>query len=332
MAENQGQAIKQVAAANGASASATSPFPPPPPPLLDGSARPPAAAPAARSDARPAAVGSHAGCGQLGPPAGQRRRPAPWRRARPLRLRRPRPAPSTPDGPPPTVARGSGNQVVAFSQPQGPAPLPPTPGPAYGQDAPAPPRGLMPPVQVVNKRTVKLEFDVGKFGPSGLGGVDVWVTTDDGATWESRHVDPSAMLPTSPDALNAGAGARLGDGAAEPGRRDLRLLSGGEEQGGPGQAGPDTRRAAADPRRAGRHAARGGAHQAEGRPDAARHADPDVGGEGQTPDEQPGHAGMVGPGGAGRPVERHRRRRSCRTRAAAPGSRRPTCRRASTCG
>ena len=63
---------------------------------------------------------------------------------------------------------------------------------------------MMPPVQVVNKRTVKMEFDVGKFGPSGLGGVDVWVTTDDGATWEKSGVDPNAMLPTSPDALNAG--------------------------------------------------------------------------------------------------------------------------------
>ena len=40
MAENQGLAIKQVPAVNGASASAASPFPPPPPPLLDGSAGP----------------------------------------------------------------------------------------------------------------------------------------------------------------------------------------------------------------------------------------------------------------------------------------------------
>ena len=204
MAENQGLAIRQVPAADGASASAASPFPPPPPPLVDNAAGPlpppapppldppPAPTPDRTRDAfnwvpRPTdpAPGPVASRPPLPPP------PAP-------------PAPVTPDAPPPMVARGNGNQVVAFSQAQGPAPTPTPPGPTYGQDASTPPHGMMPPVQVVNKRTVKMEFDVGKYGPSGLGGVDVWVTTDDGATWEKSGVDPNAMLPASPDALNAG--------------------------------------------------------------------------------------------------------------------------------
>ncbi len=52
---------------------------------------------------------------------------------------------------------------------------------------------------------VKLEFDVGKFGPSGLGGVEVYVTTNDGATWEQSAVDPNAMLPGPGDGHNGGA-------------------------------------------------------------------------------------------------------------------------------
>jgi hypothetical protein len=54
-------------------------------------------------------------------------------------------------------------------------------------------------VQLVNYRQVKLEFDVGKFGPSGLGGVDVYMTTDDGATWAKAPADQSAALPAAAD-------------------------------------------------------------------------------------------------------------------------------------
>jgi hypothetical protein len=68
------------------------------------------------------------------------------------------------------------------------------------QDAPPrttlpPARGALAPLQIVNKRQVKLDFEVNKFGPSGLGGVDVWVTTDDGQTWEKMPGDPNLVLP-----------------------------------------------------------------------------------------------------------------------------------------
>ena len=190
MAENQGVAIKQVAAAEGASASAASPFPPPPPPLLDGSAGPLPPPPPPDPTPIPPPSDRTRDASNWVPRPGDAP-PGPVASRPPLPPPPTPPGPVTPDGPPPTVARGSGNQVVAFSQPQGPAPMPPTPVPAYGQEASTPPHGLMPPVQVVNKRSVKMEFDVGKVGPSGLGGVDVWVTTDDGATWENSGMDPA---------------------------------------------------------------------------------------------------------------------------------------------
>jgi hypothetical protein len=62
-------------------------------------------------------------------------------------------------------------------------------------------------VQIVNKRQVKLEFDVAKFGPSGLGGVDVYVTTDDGATWQPAKVDPHAVTLPQAD-VRAGGSVR----------------------------------------------------------------------------------------------------------------------------
>jgi len=62
------------------------------------------------------------------------------------------------------------------------------------------PRGSLPAVQIVNKRQVKLEFEVAKFGPSGLGSVDVYVTIDDGQTWEKSPIDANANLPLVPDA------------------------------------------------------------------------------------------------------------------------------------
>jgi hypothetical protein len=66
------------------------------------------------------------------------------------------------------------------------------------------PRGSLPTVKVVNKKQVKLDFDVAKFGPSGLGGVEVYVTTDEGATWELAPPDPNTALPAAGDGRTAG--------------------------------------------------------------------------------------------------------------------------------
>jgi hypothetical protein len=77
-------------------------------------------------------------------------------------------------------------------------------GVAYSGTGYAGVRGNLPPVEIVNKTQPKLDFQVGKYGPSGLGAVDVWVTTDDGATW--ALLSPSertVTLPTLTDARSS---------------------------------------------------------------------------------------------------------------------------------
>jgi hypothetical protein len=61
--------------------------------------------------------------------------------------------------------------------------------------APEAARGALPPVQIVNKREVRIEFEVAKFGPSGLGGADVYVTLNEGATWERWPREVPVTLP-----------------------------------------------------------------------------------------------------------------------------------------
>jgi hypothetical protein len=95
----------------------------------------------------------------------------------------------------------------------GPAPLPqgqpltmrPTePAPGMAPYSPMPTRGSLPPIQIVNKKSLKLGFDVSKVGPSGLGSVDVYVTTDEGATWQKSTADPSVSLPVSAEIRGVG--------------------------------------------------------------------------------------------------------------------------------
>jgi hypothetical protein len=64
--------------------------------------------------------------------------------------------------------------------------------------------GALPPLRIVNKRQAKLEFEVAEFGPSGLGAVDVYVTTDEGATWEPTRAEPGTALPVSGEIKNPG--------------------------------------------------------------------------------------------------------------------------------
>src|SRR5262249_6549095 len=67
--------------------------------------------------------------------------------------------------------------------------------------------GQLPGLRIVNKRQVKLEFEVAKFGPSGLGSVDVYVTEDEGGTWEKTPGTPDVTLPVAGD-IKAGTTAR----------------------------------------------------------------------------------------------------------------------------
>jgi hypothetical protein len=101
--------------------------------------------------------------------------------------------PSTPtrDAAPPTGPAAS-MPVASTGTANPPSPATPTPQTL--------PRGTPPPVQIVNKRQVRLEFEVAKFGPSGLGSVEVYVTADDGQSWEKTPVDPNATLPLTGEA------------------------------------------------------------------------------------------------------------------------------------
>lgn len=60
-------------------------------------------------------------------------------------------------------------------------------------------RGSLPALQIVNKAQVKLGFDVTKFGPSGIGTVEVYQTMNEGSTWEKLPGEAQVSLPVSPD-------------------------------------------------------------------------------------------------------------------------------------
>jgi hypothetical protein len=189
-ADNMGQAIKSVPAANGGPA-----LTPPAPPSFDG-------APMLPLPAAPP--------GPLTPPAPKATDHAPDATHPPslpatdLPPAPPAPpaAPSAiaPTAPPLAVAKAPANQTAAYND-SAAGPLAPPVAPLAGPDIG---RAEIPPVQIVNKRDVKLEFDVSKFGPSGLGGVDVYMTTDDGATWQPAAVDPHGVQLPAPDPRGGG--------------------------------------------------------------------------------------------------------------------------------
>jgi hypothetical protein len=71
-------------------------------------------------------------------------------------------------------------------------PSPPAPGP--GNDAkpavaPAPAKTLPPP-QYINQPEFVAEYEVTRFGPSGIGSVELYRTRDEGQTWEKYAYDP----------------------------------------------------------------------------------------------------------------------------------------------
>jgi hypothetical protein len=111
---------------------------------------------------------------------------------------------TTPTIPPPgSTAQGStasDSGVVAATGSQGPSigvPPPNTPPPAPVQ------RGPLPGLEYVNTNRVSINYAVDKIGASGLGSVDLYVTRDDGATWQrltgeqlTASTDPASPTPT----------------------------------------------------------------------------------------------------------------------------------------
>ncbi len=63
----------------------------------------------------------------------------------------------------------------------------------------APARKPLPPIQYVNQHQVMLEYELRRVGPSGIGGIELWLTRDDGETWTPFAADED----THASALNS---------------------------------------------------------------------------------------------------------------------------------
>jgi hypothetical protein len=77
------------------------------------------------------------------------------------------------------------------------------PAPAF-PGAPAPPtfpgagaslHGALPALRLVNKSQVRVDYEIAKLGPSGLGSVDAYVTIDEGQTWQPCQVEAVPGMP-----------------------------------------------------------------------------------------------------------------------------------------
>ena len=60
-------------------------------------------------------------------------------------------------------------------------------------------RGPLPPVQMVKKRQITIDYEVSKFGPSGIKSVDLYVTRDDGLHWQLGLTEDNIGAPLPPD-------------------------------------------------------------------------------------------------------------------------------------
>ncbi len=55
--------------------------------------------------------------------------------------------------------------------------------------------GTLPPLQIINTKQVNMDYQVTKVGPSGIGKVELWMTRDDGRTWEKFAESPQLKPP-----------------------------------------------------------------------------------------------------------------------------------------
>ena len=67
-----------------------------------------------------------------------------------------------------------------------------------------PTRGALPQCQIVNKRQIKLGFEVPRVGPSGLGRSRCMLPPTTGRPGTSRSADPAVTLPTTPEIRGVG--------------------------------------------------------------------------------------------------------------------------------
>jgi hypothetical protein len=111
------------------------------------------------------------------------------------------PAPFTPGVPTSTGNATSvdPSRLVATSDPQA--------GVTASQPNPAatrPMRGSLPNLVITNNRQLTLDYEVTKVGPSGIGRVELWVTRDDGKSWEKLGENPELKPPMTVDLASEG--------------------------------------------------------------------------------------------------------------------------------
>jgi hypothetical protein len=72
----------------------------------------------------------------------------------------------------------------------------------YGRELPQP--------QLVSSRQISLDYEIKKIGPSGVGKVELWITSDDGKTWKRFAEDPQLKSPMTVELPGEGVfGLRL---------------------------------------------------------------------------------------------------------------------------
>jgi hypothetical protein len=92
-------------------------------------------------------------------------------------------------------------QVLASTSQRVEAPSAPPPA------APAnlfPSRGPLPALQFINSNRVTLDYEVAKFGASGVGSVDLYVTRDEGRTWQRMGGEQNPTIPMPADTRGTG--------------------------------------------------------------------------------------------------------------------------------
>jgi hypothetical protein len=113
------------------------------------------------------------------------RQPTPGLVERPSGQAAPGGNPEAPPSPGPGAEPGPRLRTAA-NQPAADVPPPTAAAPAA--------RKALPPLQRVNDREVTLEYELTKVGPSGVGSVELYLTRDDGRTWE-HCADDSDLTP-----------------------------------------------------------------------------------------------------------------------------------------
>ncbi len=103
------------------------------------------------------------------------------------------PAPQPPGGPgglaPPPPAEPPAPLAVNSSPSPPSQAIPSSPVSSTVTSSGASPAGAAPPFFIVNRPVVKLDFTIKSCGPSGLGTADIYLTSDEGATWRKTQAN-----------------------------------------------------------------------------------------------------------------------------------------------